>query len=242
MFSFPSIAEQKQIVGKLDAQEALKKSLLYQAFTGELLFMELDQSHIEAFNEAETLMAHRDFCPYLELKALLPDATPQSRARFRSLFTKYYGLNVGGLTDAFKNRFFAILFAGRVIVNGQADFPSILNELSLIPRKKGDYAMPFSFVSKLVAIHRETSPIYDRHVLNFFNQKAPAAATPNAKRITWYVDFLNQVATDYAAWAQDVRVTPILNRLRARDPQLAGCDAIRLMDFLVWKVGNQKLL
>jgi hypothetical protein len=204
--------------------------------------MQLQARHITVLNTAETLMFHSDFCPYLELKALLPDAKPHARARFRSLFTNYYGLNVGGLTDAFKDRFFAILFAGNVIVNGQPDFPTILNELSLIPRKKGDCAMPFSFVSKLAAIHRETSPIYDRHVLNFFGQKAPAAATPKPDRITWYVGFLNQVATDYAVWAQDGRVTPILNRLKARDPQLAQCDAIRLIDFLVWKVGNQKLL
>jgi hypothetical protein len=204
--------------------------------------MQLQARHITALNTAETLMFHSDFCPYLELKALLPDASAGARARFRSLFTNYYGLNVGGLTDSFKEHFFAILFGGNVIVNGQPEFPTILNELSLIPRKKGDCAMPFSFVSKLVAIHRETSPIYDRHVLNFFGQKAPAAANPKADRIAWYVSFLKQVAANYAVWAQDMRVTPILNRLKARDQRLAQCDDIRLVDFLVWKVGNQKLL
>lgn len=204
--------------------------------------MKLQEKHITALNTAETLMFHSDFCPYLELKALLPDATTHARGRFRSLFTNYYGLNVGGLTDAFKNRFFEILYAGNIFVNGQPDFSTILNELSLIPRKKGDCAMPFSFVSKLVAIHRETSPIYDRHVRDFFGAKAPAAAMPKADRITWFVGFLNQAATDYAAWAQDARVTQILDRLKAREPQLAQCDAIRLIDFLVWKVGNQKLL
>jgi hypothetical protein len=204
--------------------------------------VQLKQRHIDALDEAEKLMFHSDFCPYLELKSLLQDASSHARARFRSLFIRYYGLNVGGLTDAFKERFFAILFAGNVIVNGQPDFPTILNELSLIPRRKGDCAMPFSFVSKLVAIHLETSPIYDRHVLNFFKEKAPASAKPKATRIEWYVGFLNRVAADYAAWAKDERVTPILNRLKARDQQLVQCDDIRLMDFLVWKVGNQKLL
>ena len=203
--------------------------------------MKLEQMHIEALNKAETLMAHRDFCPYLELKALLPDATPHARARFRSLFTRYYGLNVGGLTEAFKDRFFEILFAG-ISKNGQPDFLTILNDLSLIPRKNGTPAMPFSFVSKLVAIHRETSPIYDRHVLKFFKQKAPAASKTKEDRIGWYVNFLRQVATDYEGWAKDPRVTPILTRLKARDPLLDQCNAVRLVDFLVWKVGNQKFL
>lgn len=205
--------------------------------------MHLEQKHITALDKAEKLIFHCDFCPYLELKALFPDATTHGRARFRSLFTKYYGLNLGGLTDVFKRRFFEILFTENVVVNDQPEFQKILNELRLIPRKQGDFAMPFSFVSKLVTTHCETSPIYDRHVLSFFSQKPPAAATtcPN-DRIDWYVGFLNQVATDYAAWAQDERVTPILNRLRARDQQLGQCEVIRLMDFLVWKVGNQKLL
>lgn len=57
--------------------------------------MQLQQKHIEALNKAETLMFHGDFCPYLDLKELLPDATPQARSRFRSLFTNYYGMNVG---------------------------------------------------------------------------------------------------------------------------------------------------
>ena len=204
--------------------------------------MQLEQKHITALDTAETLIFHSDFCPYLELKSLLPNTAPDARARFRSLFTNYYGLNVGGLTDAFKDRFFAILFERYDTVNGRPDLTEILNELSLVPRKKGDCAVPFSFVSKLFAIHCEKSPIYDRHVLNFFSQKAPSPETPKAERLAWYVGFLKQVAIDYTAWAQDVRITPILDRLKARDPKLAQCDNIRLIDFLVWKVGNRKLL
>jgi hypothetical protein len=204
--------------------------------------MQLQQLHIDALDQAEKLMFHSDFCPYLELKEMLGDATPVARRRFRSLFISYYVLNVGGLTDAFKDRFFEILFGDTVIVDGEPDFATILNELSLIPRQKGDLAMPFSFVSKLVAMHRESSPIYDRHVLNFFGQEAPAASQPKPDRITWFVGFLNQVAADYATWARDERIIPIMNRLKARDERLLRCDIVRLMDFLVVKVGNQKLL
>mgnify|MGYP003341746588 FL=1 len=188
------------------------------------------------------LMFHSDFCPYLELKTLLPDQTDQARSRFRTLFTNYYGLNVGGLTDEYKNKYFNILHSGKVFKNQVPRFGSILRLLYKMPRKKGDRALPFSFVSKLVAIHLESSPIYDKHVLNFFGKKPPAATTAKAERIKWYVEFLNNVATDYTSWAQDPRVVPILNRLMGRDPQLAQCHVIRRMDFLVWKVGNQKLL
>jgi len=34
--------------------------------------MNLEQRHVDALNEAETLVFHSDFCPYLELKELFP--------------------------------------------------------------------------------------------------------------------------------------------------------------------------
>ena len=204
--------------------------------------MQLEQRHFAALDKAERLMVHSDFCPYLELKAMLPDPSPESRVRFRSLFTTYYGLNVGGLTNEFKDKFFETLFAGKVLLNGQPDFSGILCTLSGLRRKQGDYAMPFSFVSKLVAIHREASPIYDRHVLAFFGKKAPAASAKVATRIEWYQGFLDHVSQSYKLWAEDHRVAQIMDRFKSRDALLASCHVVRLMDFLVWKVGNQKLL
>ncbi len=204
--------------------------------------MQLGQNHVGALAKAETLIFHSDFCPYLELKALLPDTNPLSRSRFRSLFTRYYGLDVGGLTDEFKDRFFNILFSDIVIANGQPEFSTILTELSAIRRKKQDYAMPFSFVSKLVAIHDERSPVYDRHVVAFFREAVPGASVDKEKRIQWFVGFLDRVSKSYEAWAEDDRIKPILNRFKARDSRLTSCQEVRLVDFLVWKVGNQKLL
>ena len=43
-------------------------------------------------------------------------------------------------------------------------------------------SFPFSFVSKLVAIHYENFPIYDRHVLTFFRTKAPGAKVEKQAR------------------------------------------------------------
>jgi hypothetical protein len=178
--------------------------------------MQLETKHIEALDKAERWMFHSDFCPYLELKALLPDSTSEARARFCFLHIRFYGLNVGGLTDRFKDRYFEILFGGNVILNGQPDYAGILHELSGIERKKGGWAMPFSFVSKLVSMRVESSPIYDRHVLAFFGIKAPAATVEKAKRIEWYVGFLKDVSRAYATWVCDPAVKPIIERLRKR--------------------------
>jgi hypothetical protein len=204
--------------------------------------MELEQKHITALDKAETLMFHSDFCPYLELKELLFGASPLARSRFRLLFTNYYGLNTGGVTEEFKTRFFEILFDGEVIVARRPNFYPIIIELSGIKRRRGDYAIPFSFVSKLVAMHLETSPIYDKHVLAFFKEKVPAVSDDKAERIEWFVTFLDKVSAAYAGWATDKRIETVLDRLKRRDVRLNNCSVIRLLDFLVWKAGNQKLL
>lgn len=204
--------------------------------------MKLTDNHLAALDKAESLLSHSNFCPYLELKELLPDTSVLARRRFRVLYTQYYGLNAGGLTDNFKTSYFHLLFEGVSPTNRSPNYATLLNDLYEIPRKKGDKALQLSFVSKLVAMHDEARPIYDRHVLSFFGKKAPAASKPRKDRIDWYVSFLDDVAEDYAQWANDSDVKDILNRLKTRDSRLCKCHVVRLLDFLVWKVGNQKLL
>ncbi len=216
------------------------KSAMTNAAVSEIML--LDDRHIKALDKAETWMFHLDFCPYLELKELFSGATPEARERFIYLFTIYYGLNTGGLTDEFKRTFFDLMFDGSVIKDGELDYSTLLTTLSAIKRKTGDCAMPFSFASKLVAMNCESCPIYDRHVLNFFGGKAPPTSINKEKRIEWFVGFLARVCASYKEWAKDERVRPILKRLKARDAGLEKCDDVRLLDFLVWKVGSQKFL
>jgi hypothetical protein len=204
--------------------------------------VDLEQRHIDALDRAETLMFHFDFCPYLELKAMLANPTLLVRNRFELLFIGYYGLDRAGLSEAFRQRYFQILFDGNVLSNGEPRFAPILGELYSIPRRQGDHALQLSFVSKLVAIHSETSPIYDTHVQTFFREYDPGTSVGQPERAAWFVDFLKRVSDSYAVWAQDERLAPILQRFKARDEKLALCHVNRLLDFLVWKVGNQKLL
>lgn len=208
----------------------------------EIPIMELESRHVEALDKAETWVFCANYCPYLELKSWLADTSPDVRERFQEYFTEYYGLNIGGLTPDFKSKYFEIMFGGDVLVNGQPNYAGILDVLSGFESRTKHFALPFSFVSKLVAIHSEDFPIYDRHVLAFFRTKAPGAKVEKLARIAWYVNFLTLVRRSYEAWAEDKRVLPILKRLRARDKELSGCHVVRLMDFLVWKVGNRKLL
>lgn len=204
--------------------------------------MNLDDAHARALDRAETWMFHSNFCPYLDLKDLFRGHDPSAPERFKKLFAEFYALNTGGLTDEFKDAFFEMLFNEPLGPSGRVDIRSVLGRLSLIKRRKGDYALPLSFASKLAAMRCEASPIYDRHVAAFFSESAPAASVAKETRIDWFVSFLEQVERSYRAWAVDPRIAPVLQRLKARDPRLADCDDVRLIDFLVWKAGNQRLL
>ena len=202
--------------------------------------MQLQRDHIKALETAERLMVCCDYCPYLELKTLLKDRSATGRRKFQTLFTSYYGLTTGGLTDRFKKQYFEILFEGS---KSGPDAAAILAALCRYKLKTGKRGMPFSFVSKLVGIHSDTSPIIDRHVLKFFGKKLPSSsATSRSKRIEKYLEIVEDIKADYGDWAGDTRVIPILKRLKQRDRRLKQCSDARLLDFLVWKVGNQKLL
>jgi len=209
--------------------------------------MELTTERIDALRKAQELMDQRDFCPYLELKKLIH--SPPDRKHFEDLFVRYYGLNIGGLTPDFRELFFDTLFDTPKVTS--KDILTILETLSKVSRtnrKKGGCALQFSFASKLIAIHDESSPIYDRHVASFFNETPPnSKEAKNPKdlkdlRIKWFKRFLDRIASSYKEWAEKPEVDSILKQFKARDPALADCNVIRLLDFLVWKVGNAKLL
>jgi hypothetical protein len=199
--------------------------------------MHLEHKHLEALEKAERWMFHMDFCPYLELKALLSDPAHDARDRFKALFTTFYGLNAARVNEMFKKRYFEIMFSYTVLSDEVPNYTGILHKLHKIQN-----AMHFSFVSKLVAMHRESYPIYDRHVLAFFNMKAPSTSMDQDSRIERYIDILNLVRRSYIEWAKKSEVKQILKRLKSRDKGLLKCHDVRLMDFLVWKVGNQKLM
>lgn len=203
--------------------------------------MELSARHIEAFDTAERLLFHRDLCPYLDLKRLLPRTDDSSRQRFRELYTDFYQLRIGGLTDEFKDKYFELLFSPPK-TEGRIDVKFIFQELCGIKNHRGSVTLPFSFVSKLVGMHDESSPIFDIHVSNFLGRKPPESKYPMNERIDWCLEFLESVRDEYSRWAQQTEVTEILTRLKQRDVALQLCHDVRLLDILVWKTGSKKLL
>jgi hypothetical protein len=190
-------------------------------------------------SQAITYLNESDYSPYLKLKRLLVDQPVGFRVEFRQTFERYYGLNTGGVSDAFKRRYFELLFELELPESCDPYTP-ILKELYSIPRRLEDNALQCSFVSKLVAIHDETRPIFDRHVSDFFGITVPSSVWVDF-RIAGFVTNLTRLRETYQHWSGDKQFMEILSAVKQKHPSLKNCTSTRVADFLVWTVGRKKL-
>lgn len=172
---------------------------------------------------------------YLNLRQLFSDSTEPARKDFKRRFSSYYGLGHAGLTSKWKDQYFELLFGFDQIHNNEPYY-FILLKLYDIPRHQGDKALQFSFVSKLIAFHDESRPLWDSNVRKFFGLGPPEFGSPEF-RISGFVRNLNEIAKRYDAWTQDERFAKILLDIRNKKPELASCHNIRICDFLVHNAG-----
>lgn len=180
------------------------------------------------------------FEKYFDLKRLLASTAPMDRRRFQKTFIGYYRLGGAGLSEPFKQRYFELLFACNPL--GQADpYTPLLRELYRFKTRRGHRALQASFVSKLVSMHDESRPIYDRHVSNYFSLRVPSVALPTEVRIAGFVTILQRIQEHYEHWAIDRRFRGLETVMFRKQPKLKDCHPTRLCDFLVWTVGDKKL-
>ena len=189
--------------------------------------------------KAAQKLGPRNFDEYFELRRLLASRHPADRHEFRTRFAKYYKLNSAGLTEAFKRRYFQLLFAFRP--PGPKDpYTTLLRTLYQFPRLQGDQCLQVVFVSKLVAIHDESRPLFDSNVSEFFGMSRPEVGSIRFQ-IAGFVENLLRIQKEYESWAQDPHFHRIVKPLIRKHPKLGTCHSTRLCDFLVWTVGAYEL-
>jgi len=181
----------------------------------------------------------KDYKPYLNLRLLLKNKPPGFRLDFEREFKSYYGMNRAHLGSDFHRIFFRYLFALKLPSRAEP-YSRIVRRLFRYPRLRGDCAPQFSFVSKLVAIHDESQPIFDSHVSDFFGISAPAIGGIKF-RIAGFISNLTYLRGIYSDWATDRFIAGILSELKGEHPGLNECSETRLLDLLVWTVGQKKL-
>jgi hypothetical protein len=175
---------------------------------------------------------------YSLLRKLRGDPSNESKSKFRALFSRYYGINAAGLTNEWKDKYFSLLFSfGEKMPSDP--HRTALSELYQLQRRKGDNSLQFSFVSKLVAIHDEQQPIFDKYVQAYFGLGPPLLMELPEVRISGFLQNLNEIRRRYEFWSTSAPFVEILQSLRRDHAGLADCHSTRICDFLVWLVGKK---
>jgi hypothetical protein len=174
---------------------------------------------------------------YLDLRDKFPKL--RERTLFEETYSAYYGIPAAFLSAEWRRRYFELLFHHRnVPATTPEPYRSLLMVLYEYPRLKGDKVLHFSFVSKLVAFHDESQPLYDERVRQFFGLGPPRFGS-NEFKISGFVQNLNEIKSRYATWVQQAQFAKILHRMRERCPRLDDCHNVRLIDFLVHKAKSE---
>ena len=202
--------------------------------------MSVADLQIDLLGKAAEHLEQEKITPYFRLCELLPGTGPDSRREFERTFCRFYGLNAGGLTDAFRQRYFDLLFGMNLSPGMQPPYEKLLLELHPIRRRKGDQVLPVSFVSKLIAMRDDSRPLFDRHVRNFFGVGVPALGSLSF-RIKGFIGNLESIRQTYIAWESRKDFQEIRLSLLRRIPALADCHVVRICDFLVWTAGRERI-
>ena len=199
-------------------------------------------SHWSRLTKAAEVVKPSAFEKYFELKRLLASTDLKDRRAFQRIFIGYYRLGGAGLSEPFKQRYFELLFTCNPL--GQADpYTPLLHQLYRFRTRRGHRALQASFVSKLVSMHDESRPIYDRHVSNFFDLHVlkKSKAHPTEMRIAGFVTILQRIQTHYEQWTTSCHFRELEAVLFRKQPKLKECHPTRLCDFLIWTVGDERL-
>lgn len=198
------------------------------------------QHQLDLVSRGAAHIMESEVAPYFALRAMLSRNEAHERPLFRKQFTTFYGLNAAGVTDTFKTRYFELLFGLKLDPRVPPPYEALLLDLHRIKRRKGDNVLAASFVSKLVAMHDESRPLFDRHVSHFFGVDVPSAG-PLEFRIAGFVANLDAIRGHYLAWSKRKEFLSVVASLRERIPCLTSCHDVRICDFLVWTVGRRRI-
>ena len=196
-------------------------------------------SLVPVLDQAARQLIKSDVSPYVKLRQFVLGGMSGDAKEFKHRFSNYYGLNYAGLTPQFKETYFRILFAHRPHTEDDPYTP-ILRCLYDIQTFKRTNIVAASFVSKLVAIHDETRPLYDSRVEAFFGIGVPVSKLPEF-RIAGFVQNLCVIRSRYEVWQRSPEIARIIERARHTMPQLADTHPNRICDFLVWHAAPKKV-
>ena len=174
---------------------------------------------------------------YRFLQQRLATADPAEDRLFQFLFRSFYRIDNAGLTPEFKTRFFEILRDAKIA--GAVTIADVVRSLHLLPNRKGQTSLQFSFATKLAASIDSTVPIYDKEVAGIFGFRAPYTTRSFEQRLAEYLEFHAELASLYEAIVAEDRLRgarSLFRQLYAASPSTV--PETKVLDFIFWAAGK----
>lgn len=152
------------------------------------------------------------------------------------MYRSHYRLDLTGLHDNFKTRYFKLMEDARK--KDKFDLREIAANLGRFKRLKGDRSLQFSFLTKLAATVDSSFPLYDKEVGTAVGVRPPSKKEGGSARL--------RRSLDYYGWLRDL-YTQLLSRskgraaikdLKAHYPRAKSLPPTKALDFLLWQAGK----
>lgn len=156
---------------------------------------------------------------------------------FQFVFRSFYRIDNAGLTAEFKLRYFALLEDARS--SRVYDLRDLVRALFVIPNRKGQQSLQFSFATKLASTVDSSCPIYDSEIASVFGFRAPYTSKTFDVRLSEYMAFHERLRAMYAEiLKEDLLVAP-RRAFRDKYPDSHGfVSETKVLDFLFWSAGK----
>ena len=112
----------------------------------------------------------------------------------------------------------------------------IFNELSKIPRRKGDYAVELSFASKLIHTIDNNQPIYDSRIAKIFDIKSNYDIKDINERINDRLAMYNLLKRKFNEILTSQEARELIKDFK--EELKVNIGDVKMLDFILWQLGD----
>ena len=112
----------------------------------------------------------------------------------------------------------------------------IFNKLSKIPRRKGDYAVELSFVSKLIHTIDNNQPIYDSRIAKIFDIKSNYDIKDINERINDRLAMYNLLKRKFNEILTSQEARELVKDFK--EELKVNIGDVKMLDFILWQLGD----
>lgn len=157
---------------------------------------------------------------------------------FQFVFRSFYRIDNAGLTPEFKKEYFKIMEQNRN--EKQFDFKRVFKRLYILPDRKGQNTLQFSFVTKLFSIIDNTLPVYDSKVAEMFSFSKPYQSDFDIKVERFLIQY--EVIKRSYTEISNLNLIPKAGKLFDLSFANHGLTETKKLDFIFWSAGKLKKL